>query len=90
MTLQDVSKRLKLMILSADDLLTAYPEFSYPDVLKIDTDGFEPAILRGAKSAIGIFPTRSFLRMAPDFYHRAGENNTGHADLLMELGYEGF
>jgi spore maturation protein CgeB len=79
-----------LQVRTLDDLLTAYPEFSHPDVLKIDTDGFEPAILRGAKSVLASSQPVVFYEWHPDFYHQAGENNTGHADLLMELGYEGF
>src|SRR5438034_11534860 len=41
-----------LQVQTLDDLLTAYPEFSCPDVIKIDTDGFEPAILRSATNVL--------------------------------------
>lgn len=79
-----------LQVQTLDDLLTAYPEFSCPDVIKIDTDGFEPAILRGAKNVLASSKPVVFYEWHPDCYHRAGEDNISHADFLMDLGYEGF
>jgi hypothetical protein len=68
----------------------AYPEFSCPDVIKIDTDGFEPAILRGAKNVLASSKPVVFYEWHPDCYHMAGEDNISHADFLMDLGYDGF
>ena len=79
-----------LRVQTLDDLLTAYPEFSSPDVLKIDTDGFEPAILRGAKGVLSSSKPVVFYEWHPECYNMAGEDNISHADFLMELGYEGF
>jgi FkbM family methyltransferase len=79
-----------LQVQMLDDLLTAYPEFSCPDVIKIDTDGFEPAILRGARAVLVASKPVVFYEWHPDFYHLAGEDDISHADFLMELGYDGF
>ena len=79
-----------LQVEMLDDLLTAYPEFSYPDIIKIDTDGFEPAIMRGAQAVLAASKPVVFYEWHPDLYHMAGEDDTGHADFLMELGYDGF
>jgi FkbM family methyltransferase len=79
-----------LQVQTLDDLLTAYPEFSCPDVIKIDTDGFEPAILRGAKNVLASSKPVVFYEWHPDFYNMAGEDNTSHADFLAGLGYDGF
>jgi hypothetical protein len=79
-----------LQVQSLDDLLTSYPEFSCPDVIKIDTDGFEPAILRGAKNVLASSKPVVFYEWHPDCYHMAGEDNISHTDFLMDLGYEGF
>jgi FkbM family methyltransferase len=79
-----------LQVQTLDDLLTAYPEFSCPDVIKIDTDGFEPAILRGAKNVLASSKPVVFYEWHPDCYNMAGEDNISHADFLMDLGYEGF
>jgi FkbM family methyltransferase len=79
-----------LQVQTLDDLLTAYPAFSCPDVIKIDTDGFEPAILRGAKNVLASSKPVVFYEWHPDCYHMAGEDDISHADFLMELGYDGF
>jgi FkbM family methyltransferase len=79
-----------LQLRTLDDLLTAYPEFSCPDVIKIDTDGFESAILRGAKDVLASSKPVVFYEWHPGCYNAAGENDTSHADFLMELGYDGF
>jgi len=79
-----------LQVQTLDDLLTAHPEFSCPDVIKIDTDGFESAILRGAKDVLVSSKPVVFYEWHPDYYHAAGENDISHADFLMELGYDGF
>ena len=79
-----------LQLRTLDDLLTAYPEFSCPDVIKIDTDGFEPAILRGAKNVLASSKPVVFYEWHPDCYDAAGEDDVSHADFLMDLGYDGF
>jgi FkbM family methyltransferase len=79
-----------LQVEMLDGLLTAYPEFSCPDMIKIDTDGFEPAILRGAQAVLALSKPVVFYEWHPDLYHIAGEDDTDHADFLMELGYDGF
>ena len=79
-----------LQLRTLDDLLTTYPEFSCPDVVKIDTDGFEPAILRGAKNVLASSKPVVFYEWHPECYNAAGENDISHADFLMELGYDGF
>jgi len=79
-----------LQVQTLDDLLMAYPDFSCPDVIKIDTDGFEPAILRGAKNVLASSKPVVFYEWHPDCYNMAEEDNISHADFLMDLGYDGF
>ena len=79
-----------VQVYSLDDLLKGYPEFACPAVIKIDTDGFEPAVLRGAKAVLASARPVVFYEWHPDFYRLAGEDDVSHVDLLMELGYEGF
>jgi FkbM family methyltransferase len=73
-----------------DDLVQAYPEFAFPIVIKIDTDGYETAVLRGAKGVLASARPVVFYEWHPDYYRVAGEDDTSHADLLMELGYDCF
>jgi spore maturation protein CgeB len=79
-----------LQVRNLDDILQAYPDFCCPDVIKIDTDGFETAILRGAKGVLTSSRPVVFYEWHPDYYNIAGEDNISHADLLMDLDYEGF
>ena len=73
-----------------DDLLRGYPEFSTPHVIKIDTDGFDPAILRGAKGVLASARPVAFYEWDPYSYTISGEDHFNHADLLMDLGYDHF
>ena len=79
-----------LNVQTLDDLLGSYSEFSSPDLIKIDTDGFEPAILRGARNILASSKPVLFYEWHPDYYKAAGEETIGHADFLINLGYEGF
>jgi FkbM family methyltransferase len=79
-----------LELRTLDNVLTAYPTFSYPAVIKIDTDGFDPAILRGARGVLTTSKPVVFYEWHPDCYAAAGEDDTSHADFLMGLGYDGF
>jgi FkbM family methyltransferase len=73
-----------------DDLLGKYPAFSHPDVIKIDTDGFDGPILRGARGVLKAARPIVFYEWDPYSYSLAGEDNVSHAELLIELGYERF
>ena len=79
-----------LNVQTLDDLLGSYSEFSSPHLIKIDTDGFEPAILRGARNILASSKPVLFYEWHPDYYKAAGEDTIGHADFLMKLGYVGF
>jgi len=73
-----------------DDLLVSHSLFSHPDVIKIDTDGFEPAILRGATGVLNAARPVVFYEWDPYSYGLAGETEVGHANFLQQLGYDRF
>jgi FkbM family methyltransferase len=73
-----------------DDLLRDYPRFSRPDVIKIDTDGFDAPIMRGARDVLASSRPVLFYEWDPHSYEVAGENDFSHAELLMELGFDWF
>lgn len=73
-----------------DDLLLQYREFASPDVLKIDTDGFETRILHGAKGVLSASRPVVFYEWAPYFYEMTGADDVSHAEFLMDLGYSRF
>ena len=73
-----------------DHLLRNYPAFSHPDVIKIDTDGFDAPILRGAAEVLRSARPVVFYEWDPYSYSLAGENDVSHAEFLIERGYERF
>jgi FkbM family methyltransferase len=79
-----------IRMVTLDDLVKEYVEFSSPHVIKVDTDGFDPAILRGAKNLLISSRPVVFYEWHPHSYGIAGENDTNHSDFLMSLGYRRF
>jgi FkbM family methyltransferase len=79
-----------MQLRTLDDLLSDHPAFARPDVIKIDTDGFDPAIMRGARRTLSTAKPVVFYEWHPTLYEIAGENDTSHAEFLMSLGYTGF
>ena len=73
-----------------DHVLGRYPEFASPDVIKVDTDGFDPAILRGAACTLRTARPVAFYEWDPFSYDAAGESDLGHAEFLTDLGYNEF
>jgi hypothetical protein len=73
-----------------DDLLDKYPDFARPDVIKIDTDGYDAAILRGSARTFEEAKPVAFYEWDPYSYHVAGENDFSHAEFLMAHGYDRF
>jgi FkbM family methyltransferase len=79
-----------LQVQTLDDLLASSPQFSSPHVIKIDTDGYDAAILRGAQKVLATVKPVVFYEWHPGYYNMAGESVSGHAEFLSRLGYEGF
>jgi FkbM family methyltransferase len=79
-----------LQIQTLDDLLDGYPEFSCPQVIKVDTDGYDAAILRGAQRVLSTAKPVVFYEWHPGYFELAGESVFGHAEFLVDLGYEHF
>jgi FkbM family methyltransferase len=88
LVLDETSDPIRMKTL--DDLLEDFPDFSNPHVIKIDTDGFDPAILRGAKHLLTSARPIVLYEWDSYSYRAAGENDTSHADFLMGLGYDRF
>ena len=59
-----------------------------PDVIKIDVEGAELLVLRGAKSTLARHRPMLFLSVHPAHLEAMGQSIDELADLLRELGYE--
>jgi FkbM family methyltransferase len=79
-----------IRMVALDDLLKDNAEFSTPDLIKVDTDGFDVPILRGGKGVLMSSRPVVFYEWHPPSYGMVGENDTNHADFLMSLGYHHF
>jgi FkbM family methyltransferase len=74
---------------SMEDLLRAFPRFASPALVKIDTDGFDTRILRGALPALRRMPRKPVLFFEYDPYLLAQNGEDGLA-MLRDLGLAGY
>jgi FkbM family methyltransferase len=72
---------------SLDQLLKTQPVFLNTAFLKIDTDGFELQVLRGAEALLRRAAPVLFLEFAPSLLASAGDNAVALIAFLCELGY---
>lgn len=74
-----------------DALLAFYPEFADVELLKIDTDGCDAKVLRGARALLASAQPVVFFELAPAYYRRMGETSLwAPFALLAEFGYASF
>lgn len=72
-----------------DDLLDRHPDFAEASILKIDTDGYDLAILRSAREWLSKTQPLLFFEYAPSFLVTQGEDPETVWTLLEDLGYSG-
>jgi FkbM family methyltransferase len=71
-----------------DGLVSAHPTFGKANVLKIDTDGYDFKVMRGAKGLIARSHPVIFFEFSPNHLIAAGENPVSICRLLNEAGYD--
>lgn len=79
----------KMEIRSLDSLLLPRHELQI-GLIKIDTDGFDNKIIRGAEGIIEKFHPVIFFEYDPHFLEKAGEIGTDIFDFLVAKGYTSF
>jgi FkbM family methyltransferase len=80
-------ERIEVKKLSS--LLSQYPEFSQPKMLKTDTDGFDAKILRGAVDVLTAAKPVVFFEYDPFFLAQQNDNGILMFLLLADQGYGG-
>jgi FkbM family methyltransferase len=75
-------------ILSLDTLLKNNPRFLSAKFLKIDTDGFDNAILRGSANYLAKAKPIVFMEYDPNFLKLHNDNGIDIFSYLTSLGYE--
>ena len=70
-----------------DDLIAARPRFTSPHLLKVDTDGFDYRVLRGARGILGDARPLVYFELDPSFLRETGEDPLSIFPMLASLGY---
>lgn len=58
-----------------------------PTHMKVDVEGFEEEVLRGARRVLSEFKPHLFLELHGDIIHRRGKSPEAVLDMLQEVGY---
>ncbi|MGA2541620.1 MAG: FkbM family methyltransferase [Verrucomicrobiota bacterium] len=79
-----------LEFVTLDQLLDGEPDYRAPHLVKIDTEGFELRILRGATRLLAAHRPVLFFEFFPAFIRREGGDPDALFTLLQEHGYARF
>jgi FkbM family methyltransferase len=83
----DVSGAVSIHTL--DTVVAQYPDFEQANVLKIDTDGFDLKVLRGANGLLARAKPAVVFELAPRHYVKAGNEDPKQAfDFLRSADYD--
>ena len=77
-----------MFIQKLSDVLKNYPDFSIAKMVKIDTDGFDCKIIRGAIEFISKAKPVVFFEYDPFFLDRQGDDGVSVFKFLEETGYQ--
>ena len=71
-----------------DQIITIHPKFKSNNILKIDTDGFEINVIKGAISTIKKNNPVLFIEYTPELYLKLHQNPDELIKIIYKLGYE--
>jgi FkbM family methyltransferase len=77
-------------VVRLDDLLEEYPAFAQSRMLKIDTDGFDAKVIRGALRWLQQVKPVLFFEYTPHYWEEHGEDCVSVFSLLEGAGYAKF
>lgn len=75
-------------IVKLDDIIERWEQFQNPKMVKIDTDGYEAKILKGAQGLIARSKPVIFFEYDPYFLGRQNDDNLLIFDMLRHNGYQ--
>ena len=86
---QNITSSYKVPVYQIDTLL-AKKEIPYPDVVKIDVEGFEKQVLMGMKRLLGLKqkPKTIFLEIHPEFVVNFGSSVQDILDFVLQNNYK--
>jgi FkbM family methyltransferase len=71
-----------------DEIVAEHPQFARPALLKIDTDGFDQRVLRGARQLLVECLPVIFFELAVTLIRDVGDDPSTIFPMLAEMGYE--
>jgi FkbM family methyltransferase len=78
----------KLSILSLDEILNKNTKFKKANIIKIDTDGFETSVIKGAKELLLNQHPMVFFEYTPDLYKEQNIETFAVLEILLSYGYK--
>jgi FkbM family methyltransferase len=76
-----------ISVRTLDDIVAEHPQFARPELLKIDTDGFDARVLRGARQLLVACLPVIYFEFAEQLLRDAGDDPATIFPMLAELGY---
>ena len=83
-----ISSTKNIPVISLSSLLKKYPSFSLAKMLKIDTDGFDGFIIRGAVDFLKIAKPIIFFEYDPYLLSQQDDDGLSIFESLREIGYK--
>jgi len=74
-------------IKTLDQMINEHPKFRSANILKIDTDGFEINVLRGAKKFITSSRPIIYTEFTPELYDKLDQKYSELIEILIKYGY---
>jgi FkbM family methyltransferase len=81
------SSTADLQMRTLTDVLAQFPAFAQSKILKIDTDGYDGQVLRGARAYLEAVQPVVFFEYMPDELAAFGDNGLSLFPFLHEVGY---
>jgi FkbM family methyltransferase len=77
-----------MLVATLDDLVARHSAFTHINVVKIDTEGYDAQVLRGASQLISTKKPALYFEFIPDLLRAAGDEPLAVLDFLAAHGYE--
>ena len=74
-------------IKTLDQMINEHPKFRSANILKIDTDGFEINVLKGARKFIQSSHPIIYTEFTPDLYDKLSQKYSELIEILIKYGY---